>query len=115
MIEPAAAVRSYPDRILYDGKIVTVDEAFSIVEAVATRDGQFLAVGETETIRSLAGPETDEMDLEGRTVLPGLVDSHIHLRQVGVDLDRVPLFEATSIEDVLTAIGDEASTTPDGE
>lgn len=115
MTESPAEVRSYPDRVLYDGTIVTVDESFSIVEAVAIRDGRFLAVGDTERIRSLAGPETDEIDLEGRTVIPGLVDSHIHLRQVGVDLDRVPLFEATSIEDVLTAIGDEASNTPDGE
>lgn len=115
MAEPAGEVLVHPERILYDGKILTVDEDFSVSEALAIRDGRFLAVGETTDIRPLAGPETDEIDLDGRTVIPGLVDSHIHLRQVGVDLDRVPLFEATRIDGVLDAIGDEAATTPDGE
>ena len=115
MADPADELLAYPDTVLYNGKILTVDDAFSVVEAVAIRDGRFLLVGDTDEIRSLAGPDTEERDLGGRTVVPGLVDSHIHLRQVGVDLDRVPLFEAKSIDDVLDAIGTEAAATPDGE
>jgi predicted amidohydrolase YtcJ len=104
-----------PDTILYDGKICTVDEAFRIASAVAIEDGAFLAVGDSAEIRPMAGPETDEIDLEGRTVIPGLVDSHVHVRQVGMDLERVALFEATSVDEVLEAVGDRATEAPDGE
>ncbi|WP_458210579.1 amidohydrolase [Haladaptatus sp. NG-SE-30] len=115
MSEIFEAVVEYPDRILYDGTIRTVDAEDSVVEAVAIRDGRFLAVGDTADIRTLAGPNTVERDLDGRTVIPGLIDSHIHLRQVGMDLDRVTLFDARRIDDVLDAIGAEADSLPDGE
>jgi predicted amidohydrolase YtcJ len=106
---------AYPETVLYDGEILTVDESFGVAEAVAVRDGRFLAVGDTDAIRDLAGPETEEIDLAGRTTIPGLVDSHVHLRQVGTDLDRVTLFDARSIADVQAAIREVAETTPDGE
>jgi predicted amidohydrolase YtcJ len=106
---------AYPETVLYDGEILTVDESFGVAEAVAVRDGRFLAAGDTDAIRALAGPETEEIDLAGRTAIPGLVDSHIHLRQVGTDLDRVTLFDARSIADVQAAIREVAETTPDGE
>lgn len=106
---------SYPETILYDGTILTVDEDFSVVSAVAIRNGRFLAVGDTDEIRSLAGPETEEIDLRGQTVVPGLVDSHVHVRQVGMDLERVHLFEATSIEELVDAVREHAVETPDGE
>jgi len=110
-----STVQHHPETILYDGTIRTVDEADSVAEAVAIRDGRFLAVGDTDEVRALAGPDTDERDLAGRTVIPGLVDSHLHLRQVGMDLDRVTLFDARSIADVLDAVEAEASSLPDGE
>ncbi len=61
----------HPDTLLFNGKIVTVDEDFSIAEAVAIKDGRFVAVGSNSQIRSLAGDRTEMVDLEGRTVLPG--------------------------------------------
>lgn len=106
------AVVDWPDTVLYDGKVVTVDEGFSIAEGIAIRDGRFLAVGSTETVRDLVGPDTTELDLRGRTVVPGLVDSHVHLDRVGIALDRVELFDARSIDDVLEAIGDAAERAP---
>jgi len=109
------AVVEYPDRILYGGRIRTVDDENRVVEAVAIRDGRFLAVGDTGEIRDLAGRDTVEHDLDGRTAIPGLIDSHIHLRQVGMDLDRVTLFDAREVEDVLAAIGEAADATADGE
>jgi predicted amidohydrolase YtcJ len=115
MSDLPAELIEYPETVLYDGQIRTVDADDSGVEAVVIRDGRFLAVGTTDGIRELAGPETEERDLGGRTVVPGLIDSHIHLRQVGMDLDRVTLFDARSIDDVLGAIGAEASSLPDGE
>ncbi len=106
-------VVEWPDTVLYDGKVVTVDPEFSIVEAVAIRDGRFLQVGSTDDMQTLVGPETDEIDLDGRTVIPGLVDSHIHLDRVGIALDRIELFDARSIDDVLESIEEATARTPD--
>ena len=90
-----------PDTLLYNGNIVTVDAEFSRAEAIAIRDGRFSAVGSNEEIRSLAGPETVAIDLDGRTVVPGLADGHLHNGGggPGVDLSR-----ARSLDDVLEAI-----------
>jgi predicted amidohydrolase YtcJ len=72
------ALSQAPDSILINGKILTVDEQFSTREAIATRDGKIAALGATAEIRKLAGPQTRVIDLEGRTVIPGLIDSHMH-------------------------------------
>src|SRR5499426_4142524 len=66
------------DSVLINGKILTVDEQFSIQEAIAVRDGKILAVGKTVDVRKLAGPSSRVIDLQGRTVIPGLIDSHLH-------------------------------------
>ena len=68
-----------PDVIYFNGKIVTVNEQFEIVEAVAIRDGRFVAGGSNEEVRALASPSTGLVDLEGQTVLPGFYEDHIHL------------------------------------
>ena len=68
-----------PDMVLHNGKIVTVDESFSIAQAVAIKDGRFVAVGSDGDILALSGTGTEVMDLEGKTVLPGFNDSHLHL------------------------------------
>jgi predicted amidohydrolase YtcJ len=68
-----------PDLVMHNGKIVTVDEDFSIAEAVAIKDGNIVAVGSNGDVLALAGSTTERMDLEGKTVLPGLHDSHLHL------------------------------------
>ena len=71
-------VIAYADTILYNGKILTADDAFTIVEAVAIRDGKFLAVGKADRITPMAGPKTLRIDLKGKTVTPGIVDLHQH-------------------------------------
>ena len=67
-----------PDTVLVNGKVLTVDQQFSTQEALAIRDGRILAVGKSGDVRKLAGPQTRVIDLEGRTVIPGLIDSHLH-------------------------------------
>jgi predicted amidohydrolase YtcJ len=113
--EPDSTRRPAADTALYNGKIHTVDQDHSVVTALALRDGQIQKTGETAHIRDLAGPGTAELDLGGRTVIPGLIDSHVHVRQVGLDLQRVTLFDATTIDEVLAAIENRATETPDGE
>ncbi|MCZ6878279.1 MAG: amidohydrolase family protein [Acidobacteria bacterium] len=68
----------YADIVLYNGKIITADEGFSIRQAVAIRDGKFLAVGDSQAIEAMAGPQTRKVDLEGRSVIPGLIATHQH-------------------------------------
>jgi hypothetical protein len=75
----ASLMAQSPDVVLVNGKIVTVDDRFSIAQAVAIRGDRFVSVGTTAEITRLAGPQTRRIDLRGRTVIPGLIDNHIHL------------------------------------
>lgn len=68
-----------PDAVYYNGKIVTVNQELDVVEAVAIREGWFVAVGSSEDVRALASEQTRLVDLRGKTVLPGFYDNHIHL------------------------------------
>ena len=69
-----------PDQILLNGKIVTVDDQFSIVEAVAIAGNRILATGDNDTIAAMAdGEKTTIVDLGGKTVIPGLIDNHLHI------------------------------------
>ncbi|MBT5560017.1 MAG: amidohydrolase, partial [Proteobacteria bacterium] len=65
--------QEHPDTILFNGKVVTVDDFFSIQEAIAIDGEQITAVGSNEQIQALAGPDTLSVDLAGRTVIPGLI------------------------------------------
>ena len=73
------ALAEAPDMILFGGRIVTIDDTFSIHEAVAIRGPRILAVGSNTRLRALAGTETKVIDLGGRTVIPGLIDNHNHI------------------------------------
>jgi predicted amidohydrolase YtcJ len=66
---------AYPTLVLYNGKILTVDAQFTVAQAVAVRDGRILAVGTTDDIKRLIGPSTRAIDLQGKTVVPGFIDS----------------------------------------
>ncbi len=67
-----------PEAIYLGGKIITLDAAGSVAQALAFRDGRLIAVGTDEQIRKLAGANTKVTDLKGRTVVPGLIESHCH-------------------------------------
>ncbi|MDY6819133.1 MAG: amidohydrolase [Halobacteriales archaeon] len=113
--DPPTAVHAWADTVLYGGRILTVDEDFTVADAVAIRDGRIQLVGSDEAALACAGADTATYDLEGRTVIPGLIDSHVHLKQVGVNRERITLFEARTIDDVLEAISTAAGDTPAGE
>jgi predicted amidohydrolase YtcJ len=75
---PAAAQTAIADIVLVNGKIVTVDDRFTIAEALAIRDQRIVAVGTNAEIDKLKGPQTRTVELAGRTVIPGLIDNHSH-------------------------------------
>ncbi len=103
------------DLIVHHAKVVTVDAKFNVVQAVAVKDGRILAVGDDETVLKLKGPKTRLIDAGGRTVLPGLYDSHVH--PVGAALselhDPVPVLK--SLKDVFAHIRKQAAKKPEGE
>ena len=68
-----------PTIILHNGKVVTVDKNFSMAEAVAVNGQNITAVGKSADILKLAGPNTQVIDLKGKTVVPGLIDTHRHM------------------------------------
>jgi predicted amidohydrolase YtcJ len=71
------------DLILSNGKIITVDEKFSIAQAVAVRGDRIVAVGSNQDVNRLAGPGTRRIDLRGRPVTPGFIDNHAHFMEEG--------------------------------
>jgi predicted amidohydrolase YtcJ len=72
-------MRDGADLIFFNGKILTVDARFSVCEALAVSADRIVAVGANEDILPLAGNDTRRIDLEGRTVIPGLIDAHPHI------------------------------------
>ena len=79
LLNTVAVAQQDADIVLVNGNIVTVDDYFSIQEAVAIRGERIAAVGANDLIRDLAGPQTQIVDLGGRTVIPGLIDNHNHV------------------------------------
>ena len=77
-----------PDIVLYIGKVVTMDEKFSIAEALAVRYGRIQKVGSKAEIRALCDSNTKERDLEGRAVFPGFINTHPHIKYIKWSLSR---------------------------
>jgi hypothetical protein len=104
------------DLILHSGKIVTVDSTFSIVEAVAVKDGRIVAVGRTADILARErGPKTQVIDLKGQTVLPGLTDTHMHPTGASLSELSSPFAVLHSYADIQNFIRQQAAKTPKGE
>ena len=93
------------DMILTNGKIVTVDAQDAVRQAIAIADGKILAVGSNDEVRALAGAQSRIVDLGGRTVIPGLIDSHIHaIRAAQSFATEVSWIDAGSLDEALERI-----------
>ncbi|MHB8520483.1 MAG: amidohydrolase [Limisphaerales bacterium] len=92
-----------PDLILHHGKIVTADSQFAVRQAIAIAGNRIAAVGDNDSILRLKGPSTTLFDLDGKTVLPGLIDSHVHPEAAMTEFDH-PVPEMETIADVLNYI-----------
>ena len=111
-----AAAAQTPDTILINGKIITVDDAFSVVQAMAIADGRISAAGSTAAIRRLSGPRTRVVDLHGRTVIPGLIDNHAHFLRAAEYWDReVRLDGVTSHRHALEMVAAKARASSPGD
>jgi predicted amidohydrolase YtcJ len=101
--------------ILTHGKVVTVDPGFSIAEAVAVADGKIVAVGTSTEVEKHSGPNTRVIDLGGRTVIPGLIDSHIHVIDPGTTYSiELSWAGVSSLETALKLVREAAQRTTPG-
>jgi predicted amidohydrolase YtcJ len=103
------------DLLIHHAKVVTADPQFRTFEAIAIKDGRIVALGEDEAVFKTAGPKTRVIDADGRTVLPGLYDSHVHPLSAATSELHGPLPTLNSLADVFTYIRKKATTTPEGE
>jgi predicted amidohydrolase YtcJ len=102
-----------PDTILVNGKIVVYDAA--LAQALAVRDGKIASVGNSSDVRALAGPATRVVDLGGRTVIPGLIDSHIHAIRAGLSFTtEVHWIGVRTLDEALNRIRAAAQRAPKG-
>jgi predicted amidohydrolase YtcJ len=102
------------DLVLRGGTVITVDKDWRIAQAVAIKDGRFVAVGSNEEIAGRIGPSTQVIELSGKTAVPGLIDSHLHLLFATLNGPAVQLLGANSIADVQRAIGERVARTEPG-
>ena len=101
-----------PERILLNGTLRTQDQNRPLAGALAIADGRILAVGESHEIEALAGPGTEILDLEGRLVLPGFMDSHIHYYDWALGRRNLDLAGATSFAEFQERLAEASRNTP---
>ena len=110
------AQQAAPDMILSNGKIITVDNRFSIAQAVAVRGDRIVAVGTNQDIARLAGPNTRRIDLAGKAVVPGMIDNHAHIMEEGrIWLEELRLDGITTRKQALDMIRAKAATLKPGQ
>jgi predicted amidohydrolase YtcJ len=115
MLTAAPAPAAEADLILHGGKVVTVDRNFSIHQALAVKDGRILRVGSDADVLQTRGPRTQLFDLAGKTVLPGLIDSHVHPGGAAMTEFDHPVPEMESIADVLNYVRSRAKVLAEGD
>ncbi len=103
----------FADLILTNASVLTQDQGRPVADAVALSDGRIMAVGQRREVEALAGPDTRIIDALGRTVLPGFVESHLHLVLGGAELAHLQLSGVTGAVDIARALKAFAATNPD--
>ncbi len=109
------AAQQPADLVVTNARIYTADQSRPIAKALAIRDGRVVFVGDARGATALTGPGTQQLDVEGRTVLPGLIDAHGHLTGLGLALRTVDLVGTRSYEEVLARVVDRARNMGKGE
>ncbi len=104
------------DLIIHNGKIITVDGKFSIAQAIAVKAGRIAVVGTNNAVLAAEkGIRTQLLDLKGKTVLPGLIDSHLHPLEAALSEWRAPLPQLDSFDAIRKYVRERAAATPKGE
>ena len=109
----AQSMNTTPELILFNGKITTLDRQNSQADAVAMSGGRFVAVGAERDVMALAGPGTKRVDLKGRRVIPGLIDSHTHIIRGGLNYNMELRWDGVrSLADAMRMLKQQVDRTP---
>jgi len=103
-----------PDLVLRDGNIICMDPVNTTAQAVAVKDKKIIAVGSNEDIQALIGRETEVINLGGKTVLPGFIDSHVHLCTYASFLRMVDLLKCRTADEILRSLKERVEQTEAG-
>jgi predicted amidohydrolase YtcJ len=108
-----SAMTAAPDLILVNAKVTTLDRENPKAEAVAIRNGKFLAVGSEQEVRAAAAPNAKVIDAKGRRLIPGLIDSHIHVIRGGLNYNMELRWEGVpSLAEAMAMLKRQAQNTP---
>jgi predicted amidohydrolase YtcJ len=110
-----AQSRPAADLIITNAKIWTVDKSLPMVQAVAVVGDRIVAVGSNTEVDAWRTPHTHVIDAEGKLLLPGFNDAHVHFVSGGMQLDNIQLNDATTPEEFARRIGERAKVTAKGE
>jgi predicted amidohydrolase YtcJ len=102
------------DIVLRGGNIVTVDKDWRTAQAAAIKDGRFVAVGDSAAMAAHIGPNTQVVELAGRTVVPGLIDTHLHQLFHALNGPAVQLLGTKSVAEVQRAVAERVARTEAG-
>ncbi|UCH02512.1 MAG: amidohydrolase family protein, partial [Candidatus Bathyarchaeota archaeon] len=106
------------DIVLLNGKVITVDPDDTIAEAVAIKGNSIIIVGSNKDVKAIIGDKTQVIDVKGKTVLPGFIDTHTHLESTAINRAyRVQIHAppVKSVNDILERVKERAQKTPKGE
>jgi hypothetical protein len=103
------------DSVLVNGVIRTQNDAAPIASALAIRGAEIVAVGNDDDIHALAGPDTETINLDGKLVLPGLVDAHVHLSLYADALHTIALGDTASAAEAVERVGKSAASAKPGQ
>ena len=110
-----AYIAAAADHVFHNGRIVTMDQDFSVVSALAVEGGRVLATGSDAEMLAMADADTVVVDLSDRMMLPGMIDSHMHPDQASVSEFDHPVPAMRTIADVMDYVGSRAEVLPEGE
>ncbi len=111
----SCANKELAETIIFGGNIYTAEASNPKVEAIAIKDGKILAVGKLVDIEKLAGENTKKIDLKGKTLIPGFIESHAHLLALGKQQSQLDLSKVKNYEELLDMVAEAAKNTAKGE
>ncbi|MFC2160481.1 amidohydrolase [Acidobacteriota bacterium] len=115
LIQSSCLNQTSADLVLLGGKVVTADEMFSFQEAVAVKGDRIVYVGNRKKAEAFIGPETKVLDLEKKLILPGLIDSHAHIYNLGQELTRLNITGSKSYQEIIEKVAERVKAAQPGE
>lgn len=103
------------DQVFINGIVYTVDETNPKAEAVAVKDGLILAIGTSEEIQAYVGESTEVIDLQGKTMTPGLIESHAHLMGIGYNKLEIDLMYVKTYDELIQKVAEAAAKAQPGD